>query len=48
MDFNFCLNMWSFAKEAFEGSGGFADGTYIDNTNSKIPKNFGIILLWEY
>ena len=30
MDFNFCINMWAFAKEAFEGSGGFADGSYID------------------
>ena len=30
MKFTFCLNQWMFAKEAFEGSGGFADGSYID------------------
>jgi len=30
MYFSFCLNNWIFAKEAYEGSEGFADGSYID------------------
>ena len=30
MRFSQCKEFWNFSKEAFEGSGGFADGSYID------------------